>query len=294
MINKTFYKTFIILFLVSGCQNKKKELEKYDQNVMNAMVLYIEEDYQASLQKFNDALELNVGDNTKVNDYFFAAAAALKLGDTSLAKETIISSIVNTDASKEYFLSFKEFDSFRSLTLFNEISDSYEDYRNEYFKKGNNPNLNKVMDSLLKEDQAIRNTKDSTINMREKDSLIILKLIDLTKKHGWQNKAWLLLWHQRDTFKEKNYVWNYFYPLINEEIEKGNIRKGFWSNFEDQNSIMEDGTQIFGTYMQQFDLFPLRDVTNIDKLRDSIGLPPLWYFNKVYGYPLPQGYKASK
>jgi len=61
--------------------------------------------------------------------------------------------------------------------------------------------------------------------MRYTDSLNVVKLIDLTKDFGWQEEAWLILWHQRGTYGQENWVWDYFKPLIDEEIRKGNKRK---------------------------------------------------------------------
>ena len=68
--------------------------------------------------------------------------------------------------------------------------------------------------------------------MRKVDSLNIDRLMDITKEHGWQERAWIILWHQRGNHDEDNYVWNYFRPLINKEIEEGKISRIFWSAFD--------------------------------------------------------------
>lgn len=65
------------------------------------------------------------------------------------------------------------------------------------------------------------------------DSLNIERLIEITKEHGWQERAWLILWHQRGNHDEDNYVWNYFRPLINKEIEDGKISRDFWKPFDE-------------------------------------------------------------
>jgi hypothetical protein len=65
------------------------------------------------------------------------------------------------------------------------------------------------------------------------DSVNIEELMAITKEYGWQKKAWIILWHQRGNHDEDNYVWNYFRPLINKEIEEGKISRSFWKPFDE-------------------------------------------------------------
>lgn len=81
--------------------------------------------------------------------------------------------------------------------------------------------------------------------MKRVDSLNVARLMEITEKHGWQERAWIILWHQRGTYGEDNYIWNYFTPLINKEIEEGKLSRKFWGSFELFKSMMENGT--FGT-----------------------------------------------
>lgn len=77
--------------------------------------------------------------------------------------------------------------------------------------------------------------------MKKVDSLNIDRLMEITKEHGWQERAWLILWHQRGNHDEDNYVWNYFRPLINKEIEKGKISRSFWFAFDQFKEMMNSG-----------------------------------------------------
>ncbi len=77
--------------------------------------------------------------------------------------------------------------------------------------------------------------------MRKVDSLNIERLMEITKEHGWQERAWIILWHQRGNHDEDNYVWNYFRPLINKEIEEGKISRSFWSAFDQFKQMMKSG-----------------------------------------------------
>lgn len=75
--------------------------------------------------------------------------------------------------------------------------------------------------------------------MKRVDSLNIARLMEITEKHGWQERAWIILWHQRGTYGEDNYMWNYFKPLINREIEEGKLSRNFWIIFEAHQEMIK-------------------------------------------------------
>ncbi|GGI55944.1 hypothetical protein [Winogradskyella haliclonae] len=105
--------------------------------------------------------------------------------------------------------------------------------------------------------------------MRYADSLNIVKLIDITKAHGWHNEAWVLLWHQRGSYGEKNWVWDFFKPYIDNEISKGKITPFFWVMFEDITSLYKTGKSIYGYHPGKV------DPRTVNIKRQSIGLPEL-------------------
>jgi len=76
--------------------------------------------------------------------------------------------------------------------------------------------------------------------MHRVDDSNIKRLIEITKRYGWQPKAWILLWHHRGSYKENNFVWNHFIPLINKEIEQGKISRTFWKPFEDSKKMLDE------------------------------------------------------
>ena len=76
------------------------------------------------------------------------------------------------------------------------------------------------------------------------DSLNINRLIEITKEHGWQEQAWIILWHQRGTYGEKNYVWDFFKPALNKEIQEGKISNHFWDRFEQFKKRMKSKKEI--------------------------------------------------
>ena len=285
--------TYIFLFIsfLSYSQNKKS-FEKYNQFQQKAMLDFKDKKYETALLNFQKAIDLKPREN--VTTYFYATAAALNTNNMNKAKELLIASIHQTNASKEYFLNFKEFDNFRNQKLFTEIENNYENYITEFYKNLEHPKIYKEIDSLFAIDQKVRKNKSDWREVSKIDSLNINRLIEITKKYGWQKKGWLLLWHQRGTYNQDNYIWNFFKPYIDKQILEGNIEKSFWTRFEDQNSIRNSKKQIYGLYWGQFDQFPIKDIKNVDKRRVENGLPPLWYMEKIYGIKLPSDYKRTK
>uniref|UniRef100_UPI00404A8ADC hypothetical protein n=1 Tax=Flavobacterium sp. TaxID=239 RepID=UPI00404A8ADC len=75
--------------------------------------------------------------------------------------------------------------------------------------------------------------------MKNVDKLNIERLMEITKLYGWQESAWLILWHQRGNHDEDNYVWNFFRPIINKEIEEGKLSRSFWKPFDNYKKEIE-------------------------------------------------------
>lgn len=121
------------------------------------------------------------------------------------------------------------------------------------------------------------------------DSLNIKEYIDITKKYGYLENGWTLLWHHRLTFGENNFVWNFFKPYITSEIEKGNMERDFFAAFEDNYSLAKNGTQKYGT-LAQFEISPVENIKDVDLIREKIGLPPLYYDKIIYDIDLPKEY----
>ena len=82
--------------------------------------------------------------------------------------------------------------------------------------------------------------KETTSELMQRvDSLNVARLMEITEKHGWQERAWIILWHQRGTYGEDNYVWNYFKPLIDKEITEGKLSRNFWGSFDHHKEMMK-------------------------------------------------------
>lgn len=284
--------TILLLFLtILSCSENKTDFKKYNELEQKSMLEFTDKQYGNALSNFEKAINLKPKED--VSMYFYATASALNIGKLEKAKELLISSIHNTNASKDYFLNFENFDEFREKNLFSEIENDYEKHISEFYKNLKHPEIYREVDSLMEIDQKYRTNGSEWNEISRIDSLNINRLIEITKEYGWQKKGWLVLWHQRGTYGKDNYVWNFFKPHIDKGIQEGKINKDFWVIFEEERSIVNNREQIYGMYWNQFDKYPIIDIENVDKRRAEFDLPPLWYMEKVYGIELPAEYKKT-
>ena len=63
-------------------------------------------------------------------------------------------------------------------------------------------------------------------------------MIEITKENGWQERAWIILWHHRGNHDEDNEFWNYFRTVSNKEIEEGKISRSIWERFDNYKKNM--------------------------------------------------------
>ena len=291
-----------LLFFIVGCSNNEKEnetevktksdLEKYDELVWSGMLYFKDQKYENSLSNFQDAFRIKSDEN--VSDYFYASTAALNINKDKIAKDLIVTAIQKINASENYFDRFDEFNPYKGKELFTDIKINYSKYKSDFFNNLKYPEIYKEIELLVEKDQKVRTDGSSGQEMRKVDSLNIKRLIEINKEYGWFDKQWLLLWHHRGIHRDDNYVWNYFRPLIKEKIEKGELRKSYWARFDDEKSMLDgNGFQIYETYWNNYDQFPIENINKVDSLRSSVGLPPLAYMEKVYDVELPEDYAGK-
>jgi tetratricopeptide (TPR) repeat protein len=282
----------LILFCTIGCTKNKGNVKMWDDFFYKAMLEYKAQEYEKSINNFQKAIKYKSDEN--VQTYFYAAAAALQLNKKEKAEKFIISAIENTNAQQDYFKRFEEFDKFRDQKLFEKINRNYSRYTSNFYSNLEHPEIYREIDSLQKADQKVRTNGATSKEMIKVDSTNVVRLIEITKKYGWQDKGWIILWHQRGTFNEKNWVWDYFRPLISEKIKEGELRKSYWAQFEEFQNVIENGYQEYGLYPNNFNEYPLVNPKLTDIKRDSVNLPPLWIMNKIYDWPLPDNYEKIK
>jgi hypothetical protein len=307
------YSFFLFLFSTLLFSQTHKEKFTLSQNyIYLANLDFYKKDYKLATKKFKEAFKIHKANDSY--DILNAAASGFKSGDNKFARKKVIESITKYAAPKDFVLEYDKYKDFNSDLIFKEIEKNYDFYINEYFRNLKNPHAYFEVQKLVEKDQNIRNLsndiknriKHDKKNMWKLDSIFNTKmvevdlettksLIELTKKYGYQDNAWLILWHQRGPeYKDGNTeFWKYFKPVIEKEIQNGKLHESFFGQFDDENEL-RNGKQIYGYYLFQVQMYPIADIENVDYKRKKIGLPPLLYDKLIYGMSLPQEYSLSE
>ena len=179
--------TLLFFFIILSCSNNKNDFDKYTALEQQAMLEFKDKAYENALSNFEKAIALKPTENVSI--YFYATATALHLNRNQRAKELLIGSIHNTNASKQYFLNFNEFNSFRNEKLFTEIESDYDNHIATFYNNLEHPEIYREVDSLIAVDQEFRKNNSDWKEISRIDSLNVNRLIDITKEYGWQRKV---------------------------------------------------------------------------------------------------------
>ncbi|OCK50999.1 hypothetical protein BA768_04235 [Chryseobacterium sp. CBo1] len=278
------------------------------QNVFKSQKqIYLAEYYahqkedKKALKHYLEAIKINP--KVLISDsYLEAASIAFKLNDNKTAKELLTQSITKQLAPFDFLREFKSLQPYKDSKEMKEVLSQYDDLENQYYRELKNPAAYMEIQNMIALDQLIREENKVFDKLADKtDSTNITKLMELTKKYGWESRAWLLLWHHRTSFKGNDFVWKFFLPYLKNAIEKDHVNKDFFVDFEEFDKSMND----FRNQTKSGSLYTLQslgninrntdfiDIKNLDKRRKSVGLPPLYFDHLVYGSELPKDYQYN-
>ncbi|CAD7797009.1 hypothetical protein CHRY9390_00095 [Chryseobacterium aquaeductus] len=270
---------------------------KSQKQIYLAQYYSCQKQYQKALDHYLEAININPK-NPSSDVYLQASAIAFRVKDNITAKKLLTQSITNQLAPLDFIRGFKNLKTYQDSEEMKEVLARYDDLENQYFRELKNPKAYMEIQSLIAKDQLIREEENIFQELANKvDSLNIIKLKELTIKNGWEPRAWVLLWHHRGSFKENDHVWDFFIPFLQKEIEKGNVSKNFFVDFEEFNAskgnrqapAIYDLCGIGRISMNQ----TYNDIKNLDKRRKSVGLPPLYFGHFLYGMELPKDYEYN-
>ena len=93
-----------VLFFCTGCSNQR--VEEQLELRMKGITLMENEEYQAALEKFQEALDLSLGKigDTEMDICFYKAEAQYMLGDIDGALATYTAIIEYNESARAYFL----------------------------------------------------------------------------------------------------------------------------------------------------------------------------------------------
>lgn len=279
------------------------------QNVFKAQKqIYLAQNFahgkadKKALSCYLEAIKINPK-TPNSNLYLDAAAIAFKLKYNKTAKELLTKSITNQLAPLDFIKEYKSLQPYKNYEEFKDVLAQYDELENQYFRELKNPAAYLEIQNLIARDQLIREQEDLFKNLNNNvDSVNIMRLQELTKKYGWEPRAWLLLWHHRGFTDDQKFVWDFFKPYLESEIKKDNVNKDFFVDFEEFNNSLE-------AYLKKESkgaIYTLRtlgningnteyyDIKNLDKRRKSVGLPPLYFdYFMNNNLELPEGYEYN-
>ena len=252
---------FLLIFNFIFGQIKPNNFDTYLKNLDSARVLSQKGDYKSSIKKFNKAINFAIKHPTLNNfGYFYMEKSSCYFRQNKFRKglKEFKKGIVY--GMKIDVLGYEHlFNDTLAKKINKKIAKEYNELINKQYSKIKSPEINIEIEKLVAQDQFFRTNGDlfkskgiiktdddfwKTIEII--DSINIVKCIDIVKKKGWVNEMWPLLWHHRDTYKTNNYVWSFFIPFINLEIQKGNVATSFFSWFEDYKNLQENGLSLYG------------------------------------------------
>ncbi len=131
---------------------------------------------------------------------------------------------------------------------------------------------------------------------RPADEANISRLVEVIKEHGWPRRslvgdkgttaAFLVLQHADYDYQTK------YLPLVKEAVDAGDARGADLALLKDRVLMREGKQQRYGTQVQRDDrgrwiFYPIEDGSNVDKRRQSVGLPPLAEYARHFGFEYP-------
>jgi hypothetical protein len=200
----------------------------------------------------------------------------------------------------------------RSSTLADEVV-RYVDERK--IAEGRNPDLERQLQRIFDQDQAIRLRIDTVgrqygfdsprvkpiwDEMRQIDSLTLPHVEAIIQQYGYPGKklvgekqsitAWLVIQHSNLATQEK------YFPLMKQAAERGDLAKGNVALLDDRIRVFKGHKQLYGSQVRNGSggkpngFYLIEDELNVNKRRASIGLEPLEEYAKRFGftYTLPK------
>ena len=283
-----------------------RDYVKYAELSREAATVFEEGNYELALGKYRAAFNYWSPDG---NDLLNSAVCASRMGEINLTKNFLEKSVTEAGLKQSNLVAFSEVLELQEGEIWEQFVADYPKLRQQYFSNKQNLEAYLEIQRMIERDMLVRRLHGKKYlsasedvawkGIKEVDSVNVAKLMEITQEYGWQTDAFLILWHQRGTYEEDNDVWNYFTPLINEAINKGEEKPSFWALFIDNKSVHEnDGTQVYGTLIdikiengkQLFYIKKIADPTTVDQERAKIGMSSLQAYCDRMNIACPENY----
>jgi hypothetical protein len=175
-----------------------------------------------------------------------------------------------------------------------------------------------LLDTIYNEDQSDRSKIDSLAKqfgwqsiqvdsllrkMNHQDSINLVKIKGIIDTYGWlgpdevgkqgAQTIFLVIQHA-DSLTQTTYL-----PILRDAVKKGKARPQDLALLEDRILTKQGKEQIYGSQLRinektgKYEFFPIKDESNVNKRRASVGLPPIEEYAKYFDiiYVLPKAKK---
>ncbi|MBC5835439.1 hypothetical protein G6N05_06640 [Flavobacterium sp. F372] len=249
----------ITLFVlsISFSQIKENEFDTYLLNLDKARNLEKSNNFSEAIKYFDLAIKYakkHPNFNIYGHSYMSKASVFFKLNKFKKGIKEVKKAIVAGSELEVIDYNYLFSDSI-SVKIKDVILPIYRELVKEKFSKMKNPEAYVEIEKMIVLDQFNRmndgllTSENIPVDKLQNitDSALSQQCVELVKKHGWFNEMWLIMWHNRDTYKQKNDFWNFMIPFINNQIELGMLPHSFFAMYEDYKSLEETGFTIYGT-----------------------------------------------
>jgi len=287
-----FFVVLIFLSTVFVCAGQQKV---YDYHISKAETLVFEKNYSRACEEYTQAFRA-LSWKGIAKDRYNAAIAWTISGNRDSAFYNLYRL-----AEKTEYLEY--------VKLNNEIdfSSLHNDKRwNELLKLVNpdneiyNDSLSTLLSKIYEDDQYYRHTIDDVKSkygrgskeyddvikrMSHQDSLNLNIVEEILDKYGWLSKnvvgskgnkaLWLVIQHADLTFQEK------YYPIMETAVKNKKASKTDLAYLQDRILMRQGKKQLYGTQYkidsetQEMKLWEIEDPQNLNKRRESVGLPAM-------------------
>lgn len=247
----------IFALSISFSQVEKNEYDTYFLNLDKARDFERNNDFSNAIKYYD--LGINYAkQNPSINNYGFIhmskASIYFKLNKFKKGIKEVKKAIISGSELNEIDLDYLFSDSI-SNKIKDVILPIYSELVKEKFSKMKNPEAYVEIEKMIVLDQFNRTNEgllssenisvDKLRNITDSD--LSKQCVELVKKHGWFTEMGLIMWHNRDVYKQDNDFWNFMLPYINNQIKLGNLPHSFFAEYEDNKSLNETGYTIYGT-----------------------------------------------
>jgi hypothetical protein len=161
-----------------------------------------------------------------------------------------------------------------------------------------------VLDTVFRDDQKYRikniqvsgqniDDKDITREMNRTDSINLIKINNIIDKYGWPGEdiagrqgnstIWAVIQHSSPEVQKK------YLPIMRDAVKKGDARPSQLALLEDRYLTSQGKEQVYGSQIRSDSLgkkefYPIHDEGNVNRRRLSVGLGPLQWYAKSFGF----------